>query len=153
MTMASFRMIAAFVSGLIFSIGLALSGMLDPARVRGFLDLAGAWQPGLAFVLAGAVAIAFLGQVLAHRMARPLLDQHFHEPAIRTIDRRLLLGSAIFGIGWGMAGFCPGPALAALSLGLTPVFIFVIAMLAGMAVYDRGVARMSGVAAKKWAEE
>jgi uncharacterized protein len=135
--LASSRMIAALVSGLVFGLGLSLSGMLDPTRVRGFLDIAGAWDPSLAFVLGGAVAVSALGALVAKRMSAPMFDDQFHLPQGRLIDRRLIAGSAIFGIGWGIGGFCPGPALASLTLGLPATVWFVFAMLAGMTVHDR----------------
>ncbi|WP_332688316.1 YeeE/YedE family protein [Bosea sp. (in: a-proteobacteria)] len=138
------QIVTALAAGAVFGLGLSLSGMLDPARVRGFLDVAGAWDPSLAFVLGGAVAVALAGMVLLRRMRRPAFDDGFHLPATSPIDRRLVLGSAIFGIGWGMAGFCPGPALASLSLGLAPVVLFVIAMLAGMTLHDRAWLRRTG---------
>jgi len=134
------RFLAALVSGAMFGFGLSLSGMLDPARVKGFLDVAGDWDPSLAFVLAGAVAVAMLGTRLSRRMKRPVLDKAFHLPPDIGIDRRLILGSALFGIGWGMAGFCPGPAVASLTVGLAPSFLFVAAMIVGMTVHDRLVA-------------
>jgi hypothetical protein len=140
------RFIAALLSGGVFGFGLSLSGMLDPARVRAFLDVAGDWDPSLAFVLGGAVAVAMLGTFLSRRMKRPVLDQTFQRPTETGIDRRLVLGSALFGVGWGMAGFCPGPALAGLSLGLGPVFLFVLAMAAGMTAHDRYIAKAS----KSW---
>lgn len=133
------QILTALACGAIFGLGLSLSGMLDPARVRGFLDVGGAWDPSLAFVLGGAVMVAFAGMVMRRRLRQPAFDDSFHLPATTPIDTRLILGSAIFGIGWGLAGFCPGPALAALSLGLTPVMLFVLAMLAGMTTYDRFV--------------
>ncbi len=129
--------LAALGCGALFAFGLSLSGMLDPARIQGFLDLFGAWDPSLAFVLGGAVSVAMVGMVLVRRMARPVLAQTFHIPQSRVIDRPLVLGSAIFGIGWGLGGLCPGPALAALSLGLMPVAVFVLAMVAGMVIHDR----------------
>lgn len=138
-TPAASRMIAALVSGLVFGLGLSMSGMLDPARVRGFLDITGAWDPSLAFVLGGAVAVSALGVLVAKRMPAPMLDGQFHLPHGRLIDRRLVVGSAIFGIGWGIGGLCPGPALASLSLGLPATVWFVAAMLAGMIVHDRFV--------------
>lgn len=136
------RFLAALVSGAVFGFGLSLSGMLDPARVRGFLDVAGDWDPSLAFVLTGAVAVAMLGTWLSRRMRRPVFDRAFHLPSESRIDRRLVMGSALFGIGWGMAGFCPGPALASLTLGLAPSFLFVTAMIVGMTVHDRLIARL-----------
>ena len=109
--------------------------MVDPARVLGFLDLFGYWDPTLAFVLAGAVAVSGLGTLVRLRMQRPLFEECFDLPASRQIDTRLLSGAAIFGIGWGLAGFCPGPALADLSLGLPAVLVFVGAMLVGMWIH------------------
>ena len=134
------RFLAALVSGGVFGFGLSLSGMLDPARVKGFLDVTGDWDPSLAFVLAGAIAVAMLGTWLSRRMKRPVFDQAFHVPSKSRIDRRLVLGSALFGIGWGMAGFCPGPSLASLTLGLGPSVLFVAAMVVGMTVHDRLIA-------------
>jgi uncharacterized membrane protein YedE/YeeE len=135
------QVLVALLAGAVFGLGLSLSGMLDPARVRGFLDVAGNWDPSLAFVLGGAVAVAFSAMVLRRRLRRPAFASEFQLPATAPIDQRLILGSAIFGVGWGMAGLCPGPALAALSLGLAPVVLFVAAMLAGMTVHDRLAAR------------
>lgn len=129
----------ALGAGAVFGIGLSLSGMLDPARVQGFLDVFGAWDPSLAFVLGGAITIAMIGMALMRRMARPMLDTVFHLPTATKIDARLIIGSGIFGVGWGLAGFCPGPALSALSLGLIPVVVFVVAMVIGMVAHDRFV--------------
>lgn len=131
------RLLATLASGVIFGIGLSLSGMLDPARVRAFLDISRDWNPSLAFVLGGALAVSALGVLMTRRMQRPLLDDAFHLPANRVIDRRLIIGSAIFGVGWGLVGLCPGPALASLSLGLPATALFVVAMLAGMVLHDR----------------
>ncbi|GAA3845559.1 YeeE/YedE family protein [[Pseudomonas] carboxydohydrogena] len=118
-----------------------MSGMVDPARVIGFLDLAsGHWDPSLAFVLGGALLVALPGMALQRRMTRPALDDCFHLPTTTIIDPRLIAGSAVFGAGWGLAGFCPGPAVASLSIGLAPSFIFAIAMAAGMMLYDRMLA-------------
>jgi uncharacterized membrane protein YedE/YeeE len=135
------RLLTALTSGLIFGLGLSLSGMLDPTRVQGFLDVFGAWDPSLAFVLGGAVLVAFGGVAISRRMARPAFDTEFHLPGAKKIDRRLVVGSAIFGIGWGMAGFCPGPAIAALAFGKVELVIFVAAMLLGMTVHDRWARR------------
>jgi uncharacterized membrane protein YedE/YeeE len=129
------RLAAALLCGLLFGIGLALSGMLDPARVRGFLDVTGAWDPTLAFVLAGAVTTSGLGTALARRLRRPVLADAFDWPTRTRIDPPLILGAGLFGIGWGLSGFCPGPAVAALSSGALPVVVFVAAMLAGMAAH------------------
>lgn len=135
------RILAALLSGALFGWGLSLSGMVDPARVLGFLDLGGAdWDPSLIFVLAGAVMVAMIGVAVARRNARPLLDEQFHLPTKTRIDTRLMLGSALFGAGWGLAGFCPGPALSALSMGLAQVLVFVAAMSVGMILHDRVIA-------------
>ena len=117
---------------------------INPARIIGFLNIAsGRWDPSLMFVLGGAVIVAAPGVMLQRRMAKPLLDTRFHLPEKSEIDARLLGGSAIFGIGWGLAGFCPGPAISALSTGLAPVALFVCAMAAGMILHDRILARRS----------
>lgn len=135
------RLAAALVAGALFGFGLSLSGMADPARVLGFLNLAGDWDPSLMFVLGGAVPVAGLAVLLARRMRRPLLDERFHMPTNTAIDRRLVIGSALFGAGWGLAGFCPGPAISVLSTGTGSVLLFVAAMAAGMLLHDRLLAR------------
>ncbi|MBN9084928.1 MAG: hypothetical protein BGP04_05945 [Rhizobiales bacterium 62-17] len=129
------RLLIGLVAGLIFGFGLALSGMLDPARVRGFLDVTGAWDPSLAFVLAGAVIVSALGQAWARGRATPFFDKQFDWPATRPVTTRLIVGSALFGIGWGLVGLCPGPAIAGLSLGLAPIAIFAAAMIVGMVLF------------------
>ncbi|KPF62836.1 hypothetical protein IP69_19875 [Bosea sp. AAP35] len=137
------RLGVTLLAGALFGFGLSLSGMLDPARVIGFLDVAsGAWDPSLMFVLGGAVAVAIPGVMLQRRLARPVLEETFHMPQATVIDRPLLLGAALFGIGWGVAGLCPGPAVSALSLGLMPVFVFVAAMAAGMLLHDGPLKRL-----------
>lgn len=120
------------LAGLIFGIGLVVSGMANPEKVQNFLDFAGTWDPSLAFVMGGAVVIAFIGYRLAFRRGAPLLDSEFHVPAKTFIDGRLLAGSAVFGIGWGLAGFCPGPALTSLLLAAKGTLIFVPAMIVGL---------------------
>ncbi len=130
------RVLVALTSGAVFGFGLSLSGMLNPVRVRGFLDITGNWDPSLAFVLGGAVGVTAMAWRLAGRFHRPAFDTGFHLPKDRPIDGRLILGSAIFGIGWGMVGLCPGPAVASLSLGLPASFLFVTAMLIGMTIHD-----------------
>lgn len=135
--MSAARLLAALAAGLIFGLGLSLSGMLDPARVQGFLDVTGNWDPTLAFVLGGAVSVAGAGYALARRLPRPAFDGTFQLPTNRRVDRPLLAGAALFGIGWGLSGFCPGPAVAALSTGALPVAVFVAAMLVGMAAHHR----------------
>ncbi|KNY19738.1 DUF6691 family protein [Methylobacterium sp. ARG-1] len=132
---AALRILAALAAGLTFGLGLALSGMLDPARVRGFLDVAGAWDLSLVFVLGGALTVSGLGYLLSQRLSGPVLDARFDLPARRRIDAPLIVGAALFGIGWGLSGFCPGPAVAALSTGAVPVLVFVAAMLIGMALH------------------
>jgi uncharacterized membrane protein YedE/YeeE len=140
--MSAARLLSALTSGLVFGFGLSLSGMLDPVRVRGFLDVTGHWDPTLMAVLGGAVTVLGGGYLILRRLPRPAFDIRFEVPTNRRIDSPLVAGSALFGIGWGLAGFCPGPAVAALSTGLLPVLVFVLAMLAGMALHD-GVARPS----------
>ncbi|WP_332814171.1 YeeE/YedE family protein [Ramlibacter sp.] len=132
-----------FGVGLLFGWGLLLSGMTDPGKVQGFLDLAGAWDPSLAFVMGGAVLVGCLAFALAARRTRSVLGQPFQLPATREIDRPLLLGSLIFGVGWGLAGFCPGPALVAMAAGHGKALVFVAAMLVGMAGFD-WLGRLSG---------
>ena len=128
--------LAAFASGLIFGLGLVISQMISPAKIIGFLDLAGPWDPSLALVMAGAVPIAALGYALARRRRRPLFAASFQMPAPLAIDARLVGGAAIFGVGWGLAGYCPGPAVTALGVGRSSAMIFVLAMLVGMALYE-----------------
>jgi uncharacterized membrane protein YedE/YeeE len=132
---AALRILAALAAGLTFGLGLALSGMLDPARVRGFLDVAGAWDPSLVFVLGGAVTVSGLGYLWSRRLSGPVLEARFDLPVRRRIDEPLIVGAALFGIGWGLSGFCPGPAVAALSTRAVPVLVFVAAMLIGMALH------------------
>ncbi|MEM5429502.1 DUF6691 family protein [Cupriavidus oxalaticus] len=126
----------ALLAGLVFGIGLIVSGMADPGKVLGFLDLAGAWDPSLAFVMAGAVLVGTLAFALARRRSHAWLGQAMHWPTASAITPRLVLGSAAFGVGWGLAGFCPGPALVALGAGYAKAWGFVGAMLAGMALFE-----------------
>jgi uncharacterized protein len=128
--------LAAALAGLVFGLGLIVSGMADPAKVRAFLDLAGAWDPSLALVMAAAIGTALPAFAFARRRGRTLLGAALPAPAAGTIDRRLIGGSLLFGIGWGLAGFCPGPGLVALGLGEARALVFVLAMLAGMAVFE-----------------
>ena len=123
-----------FLTGLLFGAGLAVSDMIDPARVLAFLDVAGAWDPTLAFVMAGALAVTAIGYRLVFRRPRPALAVRFALPTRTDLDMRLIGGATLFGIGWGLAGYCPGPAIAGLSLARWETAVFVAAMLAGMAV-------------------
>lgn len=126
---------AALIAGLLFGLGLVVSGMIDPARVLGFLDVAGDWDPSLAFVMGAALIPSALAYAWRRTRDRPLGADAFHVPESRTIDTPLLAGGALFGIGWGLVGFCPGPAVAALITAQWPVLLFVAAMLAGMALH------------------
>lgn len=126
------RGVFGFLSGLVFGLGLVISGMANPAKVLNFLDIAGEWDPSLAFVLAGAAAATFIGYRLAWRRPQPLLADRFELPSSTAIDRPLLGGAAVFGIGWGISGYCPGPALTALPLFAPGTLAFVPAMLVGL---------------------
>ena len=126
----------SLLAGLVFGLGLIVSGMANPAKVLGFLDLGGAWDPSLAFVMGGAVAVGAVAFALARRRTQSLLGAEMKLPSSRGIDRRLVLGSLVFGIGWGVAGFCPGPGLVALGMGEGKALVFVVAMLAGMGVFE-----------------
>jgi uncharacterized membrane protein YedE/YeeE len=134
------RSVVALLSGLLFGLGLIGSGMTDPAKVKGFLDLAGAWDPSLALVMGGAVAVGVLAFALARRQTRAWTGEPMPAPQATVIDRRLVGGGLLFGTGWGIAGFCPGPALVAVGGGMGEAGLFVLAMLAGMAVHDRWLA-------------
>jgi uncharacterized protein len=137
-----------FAAGLLFGIGLLISGMTDPGKVKAFLDLAGAWDPSLAFVMGGGVLVAALAFALQRRRAAALLGDPFDMPTQTAIDRRLLAGSLIFGVGWGLAGFCPGPAVVAAGAGYPQAIVFVIAMLAGMALQEIRPFRTSGTVSR-----
>ncbi len=131
------RALVGLLCGIVFGIGLAMSGMTDTAKVLGFLDIFGHWVPDLAFVMGGAVAVTLVAFRFVLRMQRPLLSPKFSLPATRVIDGRLLGGAAIFGIGWGIYGYCPGPALSAISYLDPKTGYFIGAMLAGMALANR----------------
>ncbi len=128
--------ITEFAVGLLFGIGLILSGMTDPGKVIGFLDLAGAWDPSLALVMGGAIAVGVFAFALAKKRTRTFLGGALHLPKSNDIDRRLVAGSLLFGAGWGLAGFCPGPALVSLGAGQPKAAVFVVAMVAGMALFE-----------------
>ena len=130
------RALAALLAGTIFGFGLALGGMLDPSVIRGFLDFLGNFDPRLGFVFAGAVLVSAAGYALSRWLVRPALAENFSVPAERKIDAALIGGSALFGVGWGMVGLCPGPAISALALGVPSIFIFTASMLVGMAVHE-----------------
>ncbi|WP_423141764.1 DUF6691 family protein [Parablastomonas sp. CN1-191] len=123
------------IVGLLFGAGLAISGMTDPARVLGFLDVGGRWNPALAFVLAAALVPSAIAYLLVRRMKRPIMAEKFCIPQIRTVDARLLAGGALFGVGWGLVGLCPGPALASLAFGAWQSWLFAAAMIAGMILH------------------
>ena len=126
-----------FVSGLVFGIGLILAGMTEPLKVKGFLDLAGAWDPSLALVMAGAIALGIVAFARARRRERSWTGAPMEIPTNRSVDRRLITGGVLFGVGWGIGGFCPGPALVALGSGMGSAGIFVAAMLIGMLIHDK----------------
>lgn len=126
----------SLLAGAVFGLGLLVSGMANPAKVLGFLDLAGSWDPSLAMVMAGAIAIASIAFGVAGRRPLSLMGREIKLPSSRAVDRRLVAGSLLFGIGWGIAGFCPGPALVALGMGEAKALAFVVAMLLGMGAFE-----------------
>ncbi|MEB6535555.1 YeeE/YedE family protein [Pantoea stewartii] len=126
----------SLLSGLLFGTGLLVSGMANPAKVLGFLDITSAWDPSLALVMGGAVIAGLVTFWLASRRKRPVFEETFYLPANRTLDKRLISGAALFGIGWGLAGICPGPALVLLGGGVLKGIVFVLAMLAGMLLFE-----------------
>ena len=143
------RNIIGFAAGLIFGLGLIVSGMANPAKVLNFLDILGPWDPSLAFVMGGASVTAFIGYRLVWRRGTPVMGTQFDLPASGTIDAPLLTGAAIFGVGWGLGGFCPGPAWASLAIGSTGILVFLPAMLIGIVLADFG--KLSSHFAKKGA--
>lgn len=132
MNPSSLRTLSGLAAGLVFGIGLVMSGMVDPAKVMNFLDIAGAWDPSLAFVMGAAVLVTSVGYRLAMGQGKPLFEDKFFIPTSTDLDLRLVGGAALFGVGWGLAGFCPGPALTSLLMGSEGVVVFVAAMIAGM---------------------
>ena len=126
------KSVAALVVGILFGLGLMISGMTNPAKIVNFLDLAGDWDPSLLIVMGSALAVSFVGYRLVLGARRPVFDTKFHLPTATVIDRPLVVGSALFGVGWGLAGFCPGPGIAALATGALEPVLFVAAMVAGM---------------------
>jgi uncharacterized membrane protein YedE/YeeE len=125
-----------FLVGLLFGVGLLLSGMTDPGKVIGFLDIAGSWDPSLAFVMGGAVIVGLFAFAVARKRTTTFLGGAIHVPNSNDIDQRLLTGAFVFGIGWGLAGFCPGPAVVAVGAGVWQAAVFTAAMLAGMAIHE-----------------
>lgn len=126
------RLLSTYLIGLIFGVGISISGMANPAKVLNFFDVAGTWDPSLIFVMGGAVVVAFLGYRIVLRRPAPIIDAKFHLPENSHIDARLLGGSALFGVGWGIAGFCPGGAIPALGTGQIEVFAFMAALIVGI---------------------
>lgn len=129
------------IVGLLFGVGLIVGGMTDPLKVKAFLDLFGNWDPSLAFVMGGGIAVGVVGFAFARRRGQTLFGGKIDWPTSTVIDRKLLLGGVLFGIGWGIGGMCPGPAIVAAASGFGPALIFIVAMLAGMLVHDRVLAR------------
>jgi uncharacterized membrane protein YedE/YeeE len=129
-------MLTAFLAGLLFGSGLILSGMSNPAKVLAFLDISGRWDPSLAFVMIGAILVAAIAFRVGGARARTVFGGAIHMPGAAHVDARLVLGSVIFGVGWGLVGYCPGPALTSLGVGGWPTLLFVASMIAGMTVYE-----------------
>jgi uncharacterized membrane protein YedE/YeeE len=140
------RILVSAIAGLVFGLGLIISGMADPAKVQNFLDLFGTWDPSLAFVMLGAVAVTFAGYRIAFGRGRPLLADKLSLPTRADIDVQLLAGAGLFGIGWGLSGFCPGPAIVSLPLLATGTLVFVPSMLAGMLIARALLNRRPGTA-------
>jgi uncharacterized membrane protein YedE/YeeE len=135
------RVFSAFAVGLLFGLGLTISGMIDPAKIIAFLDVTGDWDPSLLVVMGSALAVSFIGYRIVLAREKPAFETSFQLPSKTVIDRPLLIGSALFGAGWGLAGLCPGPAISAAALGQPAVYAFLAAMLAGMAIRDFAPAR------------
>lgn len=129
----------ALLAGVIFGLGLIVGGMTNPAKVLAFLDITGDWDPSLAFVMMGAIAVGFFAFRSVRTQSRSLMGRPMHLPATQLVDRKLIIGSLLFGAGWGMAGFCPGPAVVSVLVGGSAVWLFVASMLTGMAVYTLAV--------------
>lgn len=136
MTRTTASRLSEFIVGLLFGWGLLISGMTDPGKVIGFLDLAGSWDPSLALVMGGAIAVGFFAFGMAKKRTRSFFGGALHLPTSRDIDKRLLLGALLFGAGWGLAGFCPGPGIVSMAAGQPKAVLFVAAMLAGMLVFE-----------------
>lgn len=143
MTHAAARNASALAAGLLFGLGLAISQMVNPEKVLDFLDVAGNWDPSLAFVLGGAVGVAMLAFRFVLGRKQPIFESEFHLPHMTKVDRRLLIGSGVFGLGWGIGGYCPGPGVAALSAGSADALVFVAGMVLGSLLYRRVAAPRS----------
>ena len=142
--MSPLRSLVALIAGTIFGFGLALGGMLDPSVIRGFLDFFGSFDPRLGFVFAGAVAVSAAGYAFSRKLGRPALAATFALPDERRIDRSLVVGSALFGVGWGMVGLCPGPAISGLALGIPEILTFTVSMIVGVAAHTAWRGRNAG---------
>lgn len=138
------RLLPPLISGLIFGAGLTIGGMTDPARVRGFLDIFGIWDPTLAFVMGGALVVMAIAWRIQRGMARPAFADRWSLPDRNDLDARLIIGAALFGVGWGIAGICPGPAVASLALAPANILPFIVAMIAGMALHRVTLDRTKG---------
>ncbi|MGL5498232.1 MAG: DUF6691 family protein [Aeromonas sobria] len=137
------KLLTSLFAGVLFGLGMAISGMMDPARVTGFLDLAGAWDPSLAFVMGGALLVFMPGYFLLVKPRRQsVLGEPIATVPVSKLDRRLIGGAALFGIGWGLVGICPGPALSLISSGQSMIMLFIAAMVAGILLFDRGLAKV-----------
>jgi uncharacterized protein len=141
------RTLVTLFCGVLFGAGLVVSDMINPARVLAFLDVAGAWDPALAFVMGGALIPSATAYAYRRKLEKPILESRFHVPTNRTIDANLIGGAVVFGLGWGLVGLCPGPAIAALVSGKWQAVVFMIAMIAGMAAYRFMPARPQKIAA------
>lgn len=138
------RLVVAYLIGLVFGVGIVISGMANPAKVLNFFDVAGTWDPSLVFVMGGAVLVAAVGYFFVLKRPMPVLDSKFHLPVVREVNLPLVAGSATFGVGWGIAGFCPGGAIPAIGTGRSEVLIFMVALLAGILTANfvrKGMAR------------
>lgn len=137
MTHAAAKNASALAAGLLFGLGLAISQMVNPKKILDFLDVTGNWDPSLALVMAGAVGVAMLAFRFVVKRKQPIFDSEFHLPRLTKVDRRLLVGSGVFGLGWGIGGYCPGPGIAALSAGSVEALVFVAGMAIGSLLYRR----------------
>jgi uncharacterized membrane protein YedE/YeeE len=140
------KIVVIYLIGLIFGLGISISGMANPSKVLNFFDIAGTWDPSLAFVMGGAVIVAGIGYQLVFRRSRPVFEPAFNVPTSRVIDTKLVAGSAVFGVGWGIAGFCPGAALPVVGTGRSDVLIFFVALMAGILIARALIQRNFGAA-------